>query len=828
MPRVHRLVLGLVCGWILSRLRVVPGFDLLDGPVSDAGGALLVRGGAVLLVGLVLRNVGRDLGAAFLVGLAVGVAAHGLVFGGPLGLPAFDLILVALVLLGVFGWSSLREARRADELPVPAVIGERIGLFLAGGGAALVLEVVARHLRLLGGGLVQDDSAFAATFALLVALGGVCFGWIANTAKLERWIFPWLVAATAAGCYWALGTVAEVGQILDFGRFLARYGLDASWHGTLGANALLAGAVFVLPAFLLGIALRGARGAGSLSSCLYGAGAGLALLPRLLHHDPALATNVSELFAAQLLPFGLLTTLLGAGLALLSVPCCTKRGRWITFAAVLPLGLPVLLVDSKPLFLLSPWERRPTMPYLAFETPEGLATVEPGEGGLKVATLDRRLLSPGLDAVRADSRAIEVSFLALPREVQAARNVRVLLVGQLTQVRAAQLTRQGATRVDRTGAWHAAMPRLESELLKDYTPPPGDVIGTSAAEDRLEAGQYDLCIVLAIDGDPPQWRGIGELASSTVLVRWSRIDQPIAAELPGSRFAGSDEREPLYALTGGGLENLMLGVLDGAVRPVPGEPGRIEIVRLEGAPPRTRPFTRLLERKRWRAASATELVAFALAEQNEGGLVRGLDAFTRLQTPSSPFETDSQRVELDESVLVILRDAALAEPPSAYLREVWSWLARVLAGKRDVSAIETHLAPLAARWAPWPELEVALARADLEALDPEAAARRLEPLAAASESTFEVLSVLGEAREQIGDGRGAVQAWKRALELRPGDEGLGRRLAMARVRAGDPGAEEEVRRLLEEHSEDEELRLFLGPGPFPAVQRGAAPEARPH
>ena len=32
MPRVHRLVLGLVCGWILARLRLVPGDAWLAGP----------------------------------------------------------------------------------------------------------------------------------------------------------------------------------------------------------------------------------------------------------------------------------------------------------------------------------------------------------------------------------------------------------------------------------------------------------------------------------------------------------------------------------------------------------------------------------------------------------------------------------------------------------------------------------------------------------------------------------------------------------------------------------------------------------------------------
>ncbi len=780
MPRVHRLVLGLVCGWILARLRLVPGDAWLAGPACEASGALVVRGAAVAFVGLALGSIGRDVGWAFLVGLAAAVAGHGLLLGWPLGLPALD-VLVAGAVLGIVVWTVRRdEARRADSGPVPARIGERIGLFVAGGGAALVLEVVARHLRLLGGGLAQDDAAFGATFAVLVALGSVCFGWITSLRKLERWVFPWLVAATAAAGYWSLRTVEGLGQILEFGRFLSRYGLDASWHSTLAADALIAGAVLVLPAFLLGLALRGARGAGSLSSLLVGAGVGLAILPRILQRDPAAGTNVTEIFSAQLLPFGVLATLLGASLAIFSVPGSGARQRWIGFALALPLGLPVLLVESKPLFLLSPWERRPTLPFLAFETPEGLATVEPGDGGLKVATLERRRLSPGLDGVRADSQAIQTSFLALPRAVREARATRVLLVGQLTQVRAAEFARMGAARIDRTGAWHATMPRLEGELLKDFVALPGDVIEPREAAARLADGRYDLCVALATEGDPPHWRAIAETPGNTVVVRWSRIEEPLVAQLPGSRFAGAGAREPLYALAGGGLDQLMLGVLDGAERPAAGEGGEIELVRLDGSPPRTLPVTRLAERKRWRAASATARVAAVLVQEDDRLLLRGVDAFARLQVPSSPFETDSQQVELDDATLSTLRDAALAGPPSAFTRDVWNWLARVLAGKRDVAAIETHVAPLAARWAPWPELEVALARADLEALDPEAAARRLAPLAAAADPSFDVLAVLGEAREQAGDATGALEAWKRALLLRPADRLVGRRLAIAR------------------------------------------------
>lgn len=830
MPRLLRFALGLVCGWMLSRLRLIPGYDWLGGPGCDATQALVARGAAVAFVGLALGPIGRDVGPLFLLGVAVAVGFHGLVLGAPLGIPGLVDVFGIGIALGVARfWLVRRESPHLDAAPEKARIGERIGLFVAGGGAAVVLEVVARHLRLLGGGLAQDDSAFATTFAALVALGALCFGWIGNLRRLERWSAPWLVAATAAAGYWSLGTIANLAQGVEFGRFLSRYGLDASWHATLAADALIAGAVLVLPAFLLGLALRSARGAGSLSSLLVGAGVGLALIPRFLAHDPAASTAASELFAAQLMPFALLTALLGAGLALLSIPCCGARARWATFALALPLGLPVLLVDSKPLFVLSPWERHATMPFLAFETPEGLATVEPGDGALKLATIDRHELSPGLDGVRADSRAIETSFRALPADVRDARAVRVLLVGQLTQVRANELTRNGAVHVDRTGAWHAAMARLEGELLKDYPVPPGDVLAPRDAERRYADGNYELCIVLAAEGDQPRWRELPATPARTVVVRWTRLDQPIHGSLPGSRFAGADEREPLYALACGGLDRLMLGVLDGAPRPTPGEPGRVELVRLDGPSAPMPVAAQLAERKVWRSQSASARVAAELrADDADSALIRGVEAFARAQAVSSPFETESEKVELTDEALIALRDAALAEPPSAFTRETWNWVARVLSGKRDVNAIEAHVAPIAERWKPWPELEVALARADIEALDPEAAVARLAPLAVASDVSFDVLAVLGDAREQSGDAPGAIAVWQRALGLRSTDLGVRRRLAMARLRAGDPAGAEEIRALLIEFPHDEELKHYAGPGPWPPVRRGPSPEARAH
>jgi len=331
-----------------------------------------------------------------------------------------------------------------------------------------------------------------------------------------------------------------------------------------------------------------------------------------------------------------------------------------------------------------------------------------------------------------------------------------------------------------------------------------------------------------VAGDPPRWRSIPPSPGRTVVVRWSSVEEPLLGGLPGSRFAGEDERVSLYAIAGSGLDQLRLGVLDGAPRPTPGAEGRLELVRLENEPSRPIPLTRLGERKIWRSASTSLATAEALARDDDRPLIRGSVSFAQLQIPSSPFETESQQVEIDAGTLDLLRDEALAGPPSAYTREAWNWLARVLAGKREVAWIESHVAPIATRWAPWPELEIALSRADLEALDPQAAVGRLAPLGASNTATFEVLALLGDAHEQTGDTTAAMQAWRRALELRPEDRWIRRRLAMAQVRAGEAAGRSAVEALLAEEPEDVELRAFLGPAPWPTAQRGAAQDPGSH
>jgi hypothetical protein len=825
MKSAGAIVLGLVSGWALSRLRLVPGDPWLEGPAVSAQSALFARAAALAVVGTALAGFRRGVPLSFLFALLAGSAVHGLGLGAPLGMPLWDILLLGLP-LGLARGPARRAAGPEQEDEREAHWGERVGLALAGAGTAVALEVVARHVRLLGGGLVQDDSAFAATFALLVALGAACFGWAASVRAIQRLSFPMLLAAAAAAAYAGLAVVEEIGSILGFTRFLGRWGLDASWHATLAADALVAGAAFVLPAFLLGAAVRGARGAGSLSSALYGAAGGLALLPLLLRREAQAPTGAAELFAAQFVPFGVMAAVMGAALAVLSVKQRSARARWTAVAACAPLALPVLLVPTKPLFLLSPWEKRPTMPFVAFETPEGLATVEPGDGSLKIATLERRALSPDLLGLGSDREQLRAAFATLHESERTGGALRVLLVGQLTLPRAIWLAELGAARVDRTGAWHAAMPALEAALFGDQALPAGDVIDPGEAAERLERGDYDLAIAPAAGGDPPAWSTI-EAPADTVVVRWSSLEERPLRRLPPPQdpfeSATGSSPERTYLLAGSGLVRPALGVTwASSLRATP-DADRAELVRLESGLARPTPLARLLERKLFRPDAARRAAIEALASEDPRPLLEGYAAWCRIQVPSSPFETAAERVELDPECLGLLREAALAGPPSLFVRSAWEWLARVLAGKRDVEAIYAQLEPIARRHAPWPALEIALARADLESLEPAAAIARLETLAARGLGGAELQSALAEALEQDGQEARALAAWREAARLRPGDRGIERRLAMALVRAGDPEGPPLVERLLEAEPGDEELAAFRGPGPWPAPRRGFQP-----
>jgi tetratricopeptide (TPR) repeat protein len=203
-----------------------------------------------------------------------------------------------------------------------------------------------------------------------------------------------------------------------------------------------------------------------------------------------------------------------------------------------------------------------------------------------------------------------------------------------------------------------------------------------------------------------------------------------------------------------------------------------------------------------------------------------------VQQRSSPWENLARATETDPEALARLARALVSAQPDSpqelFLRRLWSGLAATLVEKRELVSIEAHLAPLAERFAPWIELERALAHADLELLEPEAAAGHLRVVVEEAPLDLGAHMMLGHALEMAGDTPGAVAEYRRALEIQPGRRDVRRRLAMALVRAGDPEGGDLVEELLAEDPEDEELERFRGVGPFPPLEVRFVPFSDEH
>ena len=98
-----------------------------------------------------------------------------------------------------------------------------------------------------------------------------------------------------------------------------------------------------------------------------------------------------------------------------------------------------------------------------FETTTGFAAIDWTTGGLKVATIDGHAVTPSIEGMEADLQRIRSSFALMPKEKRD-RGLNVLLVGQMSAIRGDAMLRAGAKSIDRTAAWHLAMPRFEGEL----------------------------------------------------------------------------------------------------------------------------------------------------------------------------------------------------------------------------------------------------------------------------------------------------------------------------------------------------------------------------
>ncbi len=621
------------------------------------------------------------------------------------------------------------------------------------------------------------------------------------------------LAAAASACFVSLRVVSRLSVDRALSGYLRRFGLDTSLHGMLGYDVLISAACFIAPALLLGAALPAGRGRARIFSALIGAALGLGLVPGLLALEPGSSSSELQASSAELVPWGSLVAAGGALVAILSLGDRGALARWMGIAVALALALPALLVNVKPQLVLSPWSKRPTFPLLVSDTPEGLLTVESFGlvgGTWLFVTLDRRAVSPVLEGAVADALRMRGALDLLPAARRARGNLSVLLVGQLTPERARILSEAGVSRIDRTAAWSEAMPRIE-EALWNALPEKreklqGEILTPARAGERMASGDYDLVVAPAVPGDAPRVTEIRAPAVTTV-VRWLEIDQP----------AQQRDLGDLVALTCEGLDRPSLGVLTNASAPA-GDDTFAPLVLHAGSPRAApTPLAWLRTRKSPRADERTDraraAMAARLAEAARGGpledLAAGFESFYGAQGIRSEFESPEERTELPDVCLERWRSALLAGPPDPFARRLFETLARVLTGKRWIEKIYAYVQPVAVKHPPWPALEKALARADIESLEPQAAIHRLEPLTSIEPKDFEVWYLLGEAQCAAGEGAKALESWRHAVWLQTSDRVSRRKVTLALARTGDAEGREAARQLLLEVPDDEELKSLL-------------------
>jgi hypothetical protein len=820
---MRRILSGIAIGTLLSLLRAPLGVTFLQWPAVDARTAYGYRALALAITAFALWGARvRSLSTLWLVAITAGYALHGLVLanlwspGGHVSLWVSALVALAAVILARPAQNDPAgaDARVGADVPPASALGSTaalrgsvestpfvamLGIAVAAGGVAISLECIARHVRLFGAGLAQDDSVFGTVLLIGIVVGCAAFGWVARATQTRSLAVPIALAGAAGGGYAALRVITSAATNRGLDLYLRSYGLDTSLHGTLVYDALISASCFVVPALFLGAALAGVRTREELFSLLIGATIGVFVVPSLFDVNAATADTDKVLFSAQLIPLALLITVSGAVLAILAVSSRGTLARWIGAAIALAPCTLLFVVTVRPQFVVSPWQNRLIMPFLARDTPEGFLTLEPSRGGVNVATLDRRNLTPGTEDVEADARRLMLAIETLPPARRMKGAIRVLLIGQLTPPRAIVLGDSSAARIDRSAAWWPSMSAIEQQMFGTAALPEGEILDPREARRRIDRGDYDLVVVPSIAGDAPVPTSL-HAPESTVVVAWIECDEPLPRQSIGERVIFSAE----------GLDDPCVGVTLHAFT----EGSSLRALAAGESRAAPIPLRRLLLRKFDRQgagrAAAVERLSDAARGGPDGDLTAGLAIFYRAQVHSSPYESTDEQVELPTEALDHFERSALARTPDVFERRLWEELGRVLVGKRWIEEIYRYVAPIAERHAPWPMLEHVLARADIESLEPDSAIARLTKLTELEPGRFEHWYFLAEARLQGKRERDAVDGYKRALALQPDNSAIKRKLAVLLLQLGDAEGVRIADELLTEDPDDAELLKLLG------------------
>ena len=855
------LLHGLLVGLLLSSLRAPLGYSLVELVAVRGETTARLRAGALfaiaamVLPGRPLFRHGLALGI-WLTGILLGIILHGAVIlprFEPAGRVGFGLLLfAALPLLWILSGRGASGAKSDPEMDPDGTdsprLGITIGTFLAGAGAALTLDAVARHARLFTLGLPEDDSLTGSVLAVLVLVGYLAFGRPharRNRSEPERGTAALAVGAALSGPAALVGLRFLQGlELAPYFRYLKRFGLDFTLVGTARAEALTLAAALIAPAFALGLMTGGLASARRLRAALFGAAFGVLATPLAVR---SLGSPMDYL-AARADPFAWRLVVLGGGLgilgALLSLPSVPGGRRRAVAALAVLAGASALALGPRPaVWQVSPWLRQTVEPELLLHTPAGLVTVEPEYATLptRILTLDRRRMTPLSEEESIDRERIGWCWSMIPPDRRASGSARILFVGQMTPARAEVFRQLPPHVLERTAPWAEAMEVIEEHLFADEElGPVGEIVAADVAESRFRSGAYDLVVVPPISGPvlypkSAQWIHWGAVGAptlagldtpeGTLAVVWVDANSTLSQRvLPG----------PVIPAVADGLQQISFGVVLGGFSAGPGDLSTGMPIRLpSGAPSgRPTPWDLLGERAEFRnytlARTVTARFGAAAARQPMLGVARALALHAEPQVHSSPYDSRAEQIELSEDALKALVDAAREAEPDPATRRIWEAFAWLLFERREIGMTLTYLEPVAEAYPPWPVLERVVARAYQEFDLPEEASKWLDRVLEAAPLDIQLLAEGAEWKARAGDLEGACQLLERAQGLQPGRLELRRHLGMLWVRAGDPRGRELLTELLIDHPEDTEIAQYLGTGPLPPLPQGFLPSAGLH
>lgn len=790
---------GVVGGVLLSLARPPAGITLEEWMAPSGARVGLWRMGALTVIALALygqpapRAGARSPLPGWLCGAALGFALHGLAGIDVLGLHSQTAWLAALVAGFGLLWT-LRE-RRADD-PVSATPAEQgaspVALFLCGAGVTIAAEALRSRLCLFGGGTRDDETVFGCVALLSLVLGSLAFGPLVQAWRHRPLLSPLLLvlAATLAG--FGLGFLESASLPRAYDALLGRFGLSSEDRGTLLYDGLFAARTQGLSFLCVGVALSCARGAAALGHVLLGAGLAALWIP---NGSPFGGEDVGSALrlASQRADLGALTAAAGAAWAGLrwKLPL---TGRLACLAVPAACALFVARQSPWTIHSPSPWER--VMPQIlwARDTPEGLLTVELQAGRGRVATLDRRLLTPTLD----ESPAEELRWrnaLSEPRERDC-----VVVAGLPTLERATLLQVFGVTHAWFVAPWSAELlGKLKSALFDDAPWPQGATFlfdhTWGASEDSgapgvivcppVEAPAYSsACLAPRAAADRPGLRVLG----------WLPAREDIAALPWGERVRASCSH----------LEDLTIGIDTAGTGPQ-----LAAGARSWGGPLARLRLTRFEREKAARVQTAARLV-----RGEASATARALLLLCEAQAASSPFESRAVGTELDPRALELLRQSALGREPAGFERELVEFVAAVLEAKRDLDGLGSFAEPIADAHPSWPALQRAATRGDWEFLRYREAAERLARVAGATPYDLQARLWLAEAWLRAAEPARALAEVEALLEIQSGRGDFLRLRALAAVRAGDPRGPSWLGAWIQAHPEDAEAARHGSTGPY--------------